>query len=45
MLFSDLSMVLKANREVSKYKQLLDKQSVNAQIIKRRIMLEELDGR
>lgn len=44
MLFSDLSMVLKANREVSKYKQLLDKQSVNAQIIKRRIMLEELDG-
>ena len=26
------------------YKQLLDKQSVNAQIDKRRIMMEELDG-
>ena len=38
------SDVLKLKREVSMYKQLLDKQSVNAQIDKRRIMMEELDG-
>ena len=39
-----LSMVLNANREVAMYKQLYVKQSVNAQISKRRIKLEELDG-
>lgn len=39
-----LSMVLNANREVGMYKQLYAKQSVNAQISKRRIKLEELDG-
>ena len=39
-----LSMVLNANREVGMYKQLYVEQSVNAQICKRRIMLEELDG-
>ena len=38
------SDVLNLKREVSKYKQLLDKQSINAQIDKRRIMMEELDG-
>ena len=38
------SDVLNLKREVSMYKQLLDKQSVNAQIDKRRIMMEELDG-
>jgi hypothetical protein len=36
------SDVLNLKREVSMYKQLLDKQSVNAQIDKRRIMMEEL---
>ena len=40
----DLSTVLNANREVIMYKQLLVKQSVDAQIFKRRAMSEELDG-
>lgn len=39
-----LSMVLNANREVVMYKQLFEKQNVNAQIYKRRIKLEELGG-
>ena len=42
--YSDLSMVLNANRDVVMYKQLLDKQKVNAQIIERQMMLEKLDG-
>ena len=41
---STLSMVMNANCEVVMYKQLFEKQSVNAQIYKRRIMLEELGG-
>ena len=39
---SALSMVMNANREVVMYKQLFEKQSVNSQIYKRRIKLEEL---
>ena len=41
---STLSMVMNANCEVVMYKQLFEKQSVNAQIYKRRIKLEELGG-
>ena len=37
-----LSMVMNANCEVVMYKQLFEKQSVNAQIYKRRIKMEEL---
>ena len=37
-------MVMNANCEVVMYKQLFEKQSVNAQIYKRRIKLEELGG-
>ena len=39
-----LSMVLNANREIVMYKQLFEKQNVDAQIYKRRIKLEELGG-
>ena len=39
-----LSMVMNANCEVVMYKQLFEKQSVNAQILKRRVKLEELGG-
>ena len=39
-----LSMVMDANYEVVMYKQLFEKQSVNAQILKRRVKLEELGG-
>lgn len=39
-----LSMLLDANREVAMYKQLFVKQSVNAQINKRRAMLEAMYG-
>lgn len=39
-----LSMVMNANREVGMYKLLFEKQSVNSQIYKRRIKLEELGG-
>ena len=42
--YLNLSMVLNANRKVAMYKQLLEKQKVNTQIYKRRMMLEELDG-
>ena len=42
--YSDLSMVLNANREVVVCKQLFAKQKINTQIFKRRMMLEELDG-
>ena len=42
--FLSLSMVMNANCEVVMYKQLFKKQSVNAQIYKRRIKLEELGG-
>lgn len=42
--YTNLSVVFNANREVVIYKQLLDMQKINAQIFKRRIMLEELDG-
>jgi len=37
-----LPMVMNANREVVMYKQLFEKQSVNAQIYNRRIKMEEL---
>ena len=37
-----LPMVMNANREVVMYKQLFEKQSVNAQIYKRRIKMEKL---
>ena len=37
-----LSMVMNVNREVVMYKQFFEKQSVKAQIYKRRIKLEEL---
>lgn len=37
-----LPMVMNANREVVMYKQLYEEQSVNAQIYKRRIKMEEL---
>ena len=39
-----LPVVMNANCEVVMYKQLFEKQSVNAQIYKRRIKLEELGG-
>lgn len=42
--YSNLSMVLNANREVVIYKQLLDMQKISAQIYERRMKLEELDG-
>ena len=41
---SALSMVMNANCEVVMYKQLFEKQSVNSQIYKRRMKLEELGG-
>ena len=37
-------MVMNANCEVVMYKQLFEKQSVNSQIYKRRMKLEELGG-
>jgi len=39
-----LSMVMNSNCEVVMYKQLFEKQSLNAQILKRRVKLEELGG-
>ena len=39
-----LSMVMNANCEAVMYKRLYEKQSVNAQIYKRRVKLEELGG-
>lgn len=42
--YPDLSMVLNANRETAMYKQLFVKQNIDAQILKRRLMMEELDG-